>query len=218
MVPDPYRRLAPVYDTLTRLAFGPLLRRASHWTLTNGLPADTGRVLFIGGGTGTELPAVLARCPQARLDFVDASPAMMARARARVAQHCRPADVDRVTFLAGTEADLPTSATYDVVLAFYLLDLFEPAALARVLARMQVAILPGAHWLVTDFAPPRTAWQRGLLAILYRFFGLTTGLRTRRLPDWPAALRTTGLHPLAEASFGPGGLLRAGVWQAAGNA
>lgn len=207
-----FDRIAPVYDLLASLAFGPALLRAQRWAIVQGLTPDVQRILFVGGGTGVVLPDVLARCPQAEVVYVEASAAMLARAQRRLQREC-PTAVARVHFHHGPPDSLPPDLpACDAVLAFFLLDLFTEPALAdliRVLGRLTV---PGARWLVADFAPPQTRWQRNLLRVLYTFFRLTAGLGTQRMPDWPATLAHAGLRPLIEVRS-LGGSLRAGVWQ-----
>lgn len=205
--------VAPFYDALAGVVFGGALRRAQAWVVQQGLPRDARRILFIGGGTGWVLPAVLGRAPGAQVLYVEASAAMLTRARAHLTD-AAPTDMARVTFQLGTEADLPADASFDAVLTFFFLDLFAPAELPAVLTRLSSVVAPAATWLVADFAPPRTAWQRGLLAVMYCFFRLTTGMQNQMLPDWPAALTQADWAPVAETPW-VGGAVQAGVWRRA---
>lgn len=208
-----FDRLAPVYDLFAGLAFGPALLRAQRWAVTHGLSTATRRILFVGGGTGLVLPEVLARCPDARVVYVEPSAAMLARARRRMRRRC-PADAARVVFHQGTLDTLPPEeSVFDAVLTFFVLDLFPEPVLAALLGSIGERTVAPARWLVADFAPPQNAWQRALLRMLYTFFGITTGLQTRHLPDWPTALGRMGLRPVADARS-LGGSLRAGVWVA----
>ncbi len=204
--------MAPFYDGLAAAVFGGSLRRAQAWAVQDGLPANARRVLFIGGGTGLVLPAVLARAPNARVIYVEASAAMLARARAGLARAVPAATVARVTFLLGTEADVPPDAGFDAVLTFFFLDLFPSAELPAVIDQLSALVAPTATWLVADFAPPQRAWQRGLLTVMYRFFRLTTGLRNQRLADWPGALAAAGWEVGSERYL-VGGAVRAGAWR-----
>ncbi len=210
-----FDRVAPFYDALAGVVFGGALLRGQRWAIRHGLPATTRHALFIGGGTGRVLPDVLAQAPRARITYVEASAEMLRRAEARLARTASAADRARVTFRLGTDADLPPTPTFDAVLTFFFLDVFAPAALPGVIRRVQAALRPGAAWLVTDFGPPRTAWQRGLLTVMYRFFGLTAGLQNQTLPDWPAALTAAGWHPTTAEQAFVGGAVRAGGWRKA---
>ncbi len=204
--------VAPFYDAMAGGVFGGALRRAQQWAVRHGLPTTVRRVLFIGGGTGRVLPAVLAQAPGARVVYLEASGAMLARARAHLARTASPADLARVEFRLGTETALRPHEQFDAILTFFFLDLFSADALAAVVRELMTALTPGTAWLVADFAPPRTAWQRGLLAVMYRFFRLTTGMQNQTLPDWPAALTAAGWHATTAASF-VSGAVQASIWQ-----
>jgi tRNA (cmo5U34)-methyltransferase len=209
-----FDRVAPFYDALAGAVFGGALLRGQRWAIRHALPTDAQQLLFIGGGTGRVLPEILAQAPRVRITYVEASAEMLRRAQARLVRTASATDLARVTFRLGTDADLPSRPTFDAVLTFFLLDVFAPAVLPSVIGRLQTAMVPDAVWLVTDFAPPRTAWQRGLLAVMYRFFGFTAGMQNQVLPDWPAALTAAGWHPAPETTKTfVGGAVRAGGWR-----
>ncbi|MBC7448349.1 MAG: SAM-dependent methyltransferase, partial [Hymenobacteraceae bacterium] len=98
--------MAPFYDVLAGGVFGGALRRAQVWTISQGLPGEARRILFIGGGTGAVLPAVLAHAPAAHVLYVEASVAMLARARVHLARTARPEDLARVECRPGPEASV----------------------------------------------------------------------------------------------------------------
>ncbi|RAK65968.1 class I SAM-dependent methyltransferase [Hymenobacter edaphi] len=209
-VPD-FDSVAAFYDPLARLVFGPTLLRAQRAALQAGLPAAGAapRVLFIGGGTGRVLPELLAARPDAQVLYLEAS-ARMLRQAAELLQR-RPEAAGQVSFRHGTEAALLPAEQFDVIVAFFLFDLFPPAELAALLARLHCHAHGGTRWLVADFAPPRRGWQRGLQWLMYRFFGLTSGVRGRQLPDIAGALGQLGLRPVWEQHWADG-LVQAGVW------
>lgn len=210
-VPD-FDHVAGFYDPLARLVFGRLLLRAQRAVLRAGLPAGGApRILFIGGGTGQVLPDVLRQAPAAQVLYLEASARMLRRAE-KPFDCAAYAILRRVEFRHGTEADLRPDEQFDVILAFFLFDLFPPAELDAMLQRLQRHTHAGTRWLVADFAPPRRGWQRGLQWLMYRFFGLTAGVRGRQLPDIAGALGRLGLRP-AWARDWADGLVQAGAWQ-----
>jgi hypothetical protein len=75
--------------------------------------------------------------------------------------------------------------------------------------------LPGASWVISEFAIPRNpfaAWfARGIIRGLYQAFGWTTGLRVRALPGYAASLHRRGLMLSQDQSF-LAGLLRSQLW------
>ncbi|MDO7887089.1 class I SAM-dependent methyltransferase [Hymenobacter cheonanensis] len=189
------------YDALAGLAFGGALRRAQRATLAAGLPAGPApRVLVLGGGAGWVLSEIWRQRPQAQVLYLEVSAAMLARTRARLRRHPAPPGA-AVELRQGTEANLAPGERFDVLVTFFVLDCFPAPALPGALARLQAARRPGAPWLVADFRPARRGWRRGLLQLMYWFFGLTVGLRTRQMPPWPTELAALGLQPGWEALF-----------------
>ncbi|MBC6697951.1 class I SAM-dependent methyltransferase [Hymenobacter puniceus] len=203
-----FDRVAAFYDPLARLVYGRALHTAQQAALQAGLPGGAPRVLIIGGGTGWVLLEVLHQRPQARVLYLEASPRMLARAR----QLLPTAGAAQVEFRLGTEATLLPTERFEVIVTFFLLDLFEPGRLRQLVARLHQARQPGAPWLLADFAAPRTWWQRGLLMSMYGFFRLTTGISARSLPPIHQTLGGLGLRPVQELRFF-GGMVEAVVWQ-----
>jgi ubiquinone/menaquinone biosynthesis C-methylase UbiE len=126
-------------------------------------------------------------------------------------QRLAPESVTQVEFRLGTEADLPPSPQFDALVTFFLLDLFPVPELRCLLQRLQAVSKPEARWLVTDFCPPRTWWQRFLLAVMYRFFRLTANIEARQLPPWPTELARLGLSRQWRTSFF-GGMVEAALF------
>jgi ubiquinone/menaquinone biosynthesis C-methylase UbiE len=171
------------------LVFGRAQRRAQLAALRAGLPLAGAApyVLVLGGGPGWVLTELLHQCPAARVLYLETSAAMLAQAQTRLARH-EPAKQAQVEFRQGSERDLRPSDQFDAIVTFFVLDCFTLEDFPGALARLQAARRLGAPWLVADFRPPRSWWQRGLLHAMYLFFGAAVGLRARQLPPWPTAL------------------------------
>ncbi len=184
-----FDRVAWCYDALAALIFGPALRNTQRAALA-GLPPGAPHVLILGGGTGWVLAEVLRRRPAATVLYLEASPRMLARARARLA----PLQQGQVAFRHGTQDDLEPADTFDAIVTFFVLDCLPEATVPAALARLDAARRPGAPWLLADFRPARQGWRRGLLAAMYAFFRFTTGLTTRTLTDFTALLLARGLR------------------------
>ncbi|TGE08100.1 class I SAM-dependent methyltransferase [Hymenobacter fodinae] len=202
--------VAAFYDPLARLVYGRALQRAQQAAL-EALLTGTPRILIVGGGTGWVLGEVLRQRPEAQILYLEASPQMLRRSQEFMQQHW-PSKLAQVEFRLGTEATLQPQEQFDAVVTFFLLDLFEPHRLRELVARLQAARRLGAPWLVADFAFPRTWWQRLLLATMYAFFGLTTGISARRRPPLEAELERLGLSARPVGAF-YGGMVEATVWQ-----
>lgn len=208
-----FDRVAAFYDPLARLVFGRSLLRAQQLALA-GLPAGAPRVLIIGGGSGGVLREVLQRRPAAQISYVEASPAMLRRAEQTLQQHY-PGQLQQVEFRLGTEDSLQPPEAFDVIVTFFFLDLFPAARLRHIVSRLAAVRQPKAPWLLADFAPPRTAWQKLLLAAMYRFFGITAGVQGRELPPIREELARVGLFPTTRHTVF-GGMAEAVVFQERG--
>ncbi|WP_165903877.1 class I SAM-dependent methyltransferase [Hymenobacter gummosus] len=209
--PD-FDSVARYYDALAGLVFGPRLLAAQRLALARGLPDEAARVLFIGGGTGRVLPELLQAGRAGQVLYLEASAEMLARAAQHLAATA-PELLARVEFRHGTEAALRPDEQFDAVLAFFLFDLFPAPELHALLQRLQPHTHARTRWLVADFAPPRQSWQRGLQWLMYRFFGLTSGVAGRQLPDIAGALARLGLRPQWQQRLS-GGLVEASAWEA----
>ena len=200
--PADFGRVARVYDGLAQVVFGQAQRRAQLAALHAGLPlvGPAPRVLVLGGGSGWVLTELLGRCPAAQVLYLETSAAMLNLAQARLRQ-LAPGAAAQVEFRRGSERALAPGERFDVVVTFFVLDCFTLADFPAALARLNAARRPGALWLVADFRPPRTWWQRGLLRAMYLFFGVAVGLRARQLPLWPDGLASLGLAVVYESSY-----------------
>ena len=198
-LPTGFDRVAWCYDTLTRLVFGPALKRAQRAALV-GLPLGAPHVLILGGGTGWILMEVLRQRPQATVLYLEASPNMLTRARARLVREC-PQATTQVEFRHGTQTALGTADCFGVLITFFVLDCIALPELAGALAQLRGSQRLGAPWLLADFRAAQRGWRWVLLRLMYTFFRLTTGLRAKELPDLPAALARLGLHPTRRQRF-----------------
>lgn len=201
--------VAPVYDWLARLVFGQTLLTAQQaaWQ-----PMRSGAgVLVLGGGTGAFLPVLLSQKRPCQLLYVEASVAMLNRARFAP-------DAGGVEFRHGTETSLRPGESFDYILLPFVLDLYPPDDLRqRLLPRLLAALRPGGALIVTDFDRPQTAWQRGQLRLMIWFFRLTANIPVCTWTDWPQALRDAGLTEQHPRLFRQG-QLRAGCWVRSGGA
>ena len=199
--------MAWCYDALAALVFGPALRNTQRAALA-GLPAGAPHLLVLGGGTGWVLTEVLRRRPAATVLYLEASPRMLARARARLS----PDQLARVEFRHGTQAAIAAGEAFDAVLTFFVLDCIATPDLPAALDRLHAALRVDGRWLLADFRPARGGWRRLLLASMFWFFRLTTQLRARELSDLSAALAARGLRGEIKARF-YGGATEAVVFQ-----
>lgn len=131
----------------------PVLAAAAERTLDR-LAEGPPSLLDLGAGTGSLTLAALRRWPSAHVTALDASGAMLAVARSRLAA----GDQERVSWLSAEAADIPLpAASVDAVVSSFVLQLLEdrPAALTEI-ARV---LRPGGAfsfvtWLADDLDLP----------------------------------------------------------------
>lgn len=204
-----FDRLAKVYRWFELLTFGPLLARCR----TAFLPqlATARCALVLGDGDGRFTAELLKVNSQFQVNAVDASPAMLDSLLQRAGT-----DSDRLRVHCGDVRDWhPENAQCDLVVTHFFLDCLTTEECRALAAKVHDAVSPSAVWIVSEFAVPQ-GWfgrlvARPLVWLLYRAFGVLTGLRIRRLPDHHAALRDAGFA-LTRRRARLGGLLVSEMW------
>ncbi len=206
-----FDRLAPYYRFMEILAAGGELQHC-RLAFLDDIPVPR-RVLLAGEGHGRFLPECVRRFPQAEIVVVDLSSRMLQIASARTTS-------DRVTFVHANflEWDAPRGK-FDLIVTNFFLDCFPPEELAAVVEQLGWHAAPDAEWLLADFqiAPAGPArWRsRAILALLYRFFRVVTGLRANALVPPDDALGKAGftLHRQVTREWG---LLKSEWWRRPG--
>jgi SAM-dependent methyltransferase len=209
MRPD-FDRIARPYRWLEYLSFGPMLERCRFYRLPE--LTDARRALVLGDGDGRFLVRLLKSNPQLSADAVDLSPTMLRLLSNRVAL---AGVLDRVTLYCVDAREFILPGSYDLVVTHFFLDCLTMEDLHALAGRIRGHLTPGARWVVSEFAIPSGVASlpaRFILSTLYAAFALLTGLETRRLPDYPAALRSAGLLLLGRHRW-LGGLLVSEIWK-----
>lgn len=197
-----YNVLAPVYDVLARLVLGKSIQQMQLQFLN--LLTSKNKLLILGGGTGWILPFIDRINSNIQIDYVDLSPGMIKKAKER------GIDPARITFIEGTEQDIP-DADYDCVITNFYLDLFSDAELKGIINHIMHCMQPNSYWLVTDFVTG-SSWSKSKLKCMYFFFWLTTGLKTNQLPAWEQVMHSTG-EKLLETKTSDRGFIKSAVYQ-----
>jgi len=182
-----YRGYAPVYDWLAWP-----MERGRRRTIEWLAPTPKERILLVGCGTGADLPYLPRAAP---VTMIDAVPAMVRRASARVVQLGRSADVH-----VGDARALPFGAdTYDLVLLHLFLSVVsDPVAVLHETARVLAA--DGRVSIYDKFVPEGEAPSR-IRRALNPVARVLVSDFTRRLEPL-----------LAEAHFEKVAHRRAGLW------
>ena len=211
--------VARVYQPLERLVFGMALDRV-RWACLDALP-EQGEVLLLGDGDGRYLEAASRVKTRLRFLSVDSSAMMLRRASERLTLDQR----ERVEFVHAPVEEwlaanaFPPAGRCDMVVTQFFLDCFPQPELEALASEMVSLLRPGGHWVVAEFRQPVGSrccrWGgKALLALMYCFFRLTTGLRAQRLPDHVRALRRAGMVPSATRQYSARlGCITSEVWR-----
>jgi ubiquinone/menaquinone biosynthesis C-methylase UbiE len=198
--------IARWYRWLEYLGFGGELQRRRLAFLPQVASAQ--RALVLGDGDGRFLARLAEQNRGASIDCVDLSAGMLLLARNRAGDRVTYHQADALTF------PLPEAA-YDLIASHFFLDCFDEAGIETLAARMACAAGSDAHWLISEFRQPlrgfSATWARGWLAMLYFFFGVTTGLTTKRLVDHRPVLERHGFRLVREQRARLG-LLASELW------
>jgi ubiquinone/menaquinone biosynthesis C-methylase UbiE len=205
-----FDRVARPYRWLEYLSFGPWLARCRNAQLAH--LTGSRHALVLGDGDGRFLARLLQANPTLTADVIDSSRSMLRLLDHRVRRSGTQA---RICLHHADALEWHPTASYDLIVSHFFLDCFFPGQLEQLLDRVLAHALPNAQWVISEFAIPRNAFvaylAHGVIGLLYRAFGVLTGLRVRTLPDYAAALHRRGLVPRHHHCY-LGGLLCAQVW------
>jgi ubiquinone/menaquinone biosynthesis C-methylase UbiE len=182
---------------------GRTLERRRRWFLPE--IGNARRALVLGDGDGRFLRELLRRNSGVRADYVDLSGRMLELARQK-------AGVERVDYRQGDALTVEFSPNeFDLIATHFFFDCFGPSELQTLIERVAGAAGPGAQWIVSEFRTSNIP-ARLLVTALYLFFGITTGLKTRKLADHRPILRSQGFR-LIKASHSRGALVVSELWE-----
>jgi ubiquinone/menaquinone biosynthesis C-methylase UbiE len=210
-----FQRVAPYYDFLARMVFGKSIHKAQRRYLTE--IREGSQVLIVGGGTGWILKDLL-HLRNCQIIYLETASSM----RKRAEQHYRKLKKrflsrgNEVIFVQGSVSALPADSAYDVVITFFLLDLYAPAAARQLMLALKARLNPNGLWLFSDFEKSphwvKTLWQRPLIWLMYRFFRLTTNLQNDELPDFRQLFHSLAFREVKRAYY-YGTFIRTVVYQ-----
>ena len=156
-----FERIAPRYDLLNGLMSGGRHHAWRRLAVDLAAPPRGGIALDVGCGTG-DLTLALARHPLRRVVGVDLAPAMVERARCKVALRDW---AYRVHLGLGDALRLPfPDDTFDCALTAFTLR--NVSDVSQALAEMRRVTRPGGRIVSLDISP----WRDGLLSPLLRLY------------------------------------------------
>jgi len=132
------RRLIPAYEAIFELAAA----------AAAALQPEAQRVLVVGVGTGTELPALLAALPQARFTLVEPSAQMRGFCNELLA---RVGATERVAW-GPDKLDACADGDFEVVISHNVLHVLPPAEQEHLLRHMAAHVKPGGSLLLSSYS------------------------------------------------------------------
>jgi ubiquinone/menaquinone biosynthesis C-methylase UbiE len=203
-----FDHLAPFYQSMELLAAGGKLQRCRTAFLAEIPVPHT--ILLVGEGHGRFLTECLKCFPEAEIVIVDISAKMLEIAKTKM-------DSEHVRFIHADFLEWDGQAGgFDLIVTNFFLDCFPPDQLTIIISKLGKLAKPSAHWLLADFevssTPLARLRSRVILAILYRFFRIITGLKARYLSPPDADLKKAGFtrHRRITRDWG---LLKSEWWQ-----
>ena len=206
-------RLARWYRALEYAAYGRALERCRNYFIAT--VRDAGVVLVAGDGDGRFLDRFAAAAPQASIDYLDASCAMLRLAQSRIERSGQNGGRMRFRREDAITAQL-APAQYELIATHFFLDCFRPEQARELVAKLGAAAQPRARWIVSEFhRPPRGVWRiagSAIIAAMYGFFRMATGLTAKQVPDYASYLEAAGFT-VADRKTWFGGLIVAELWK-----
>jgi ubiquinone/menaquinone biosynthesis C-methylase UbiE len=180
-----FNRIAGSYDLLASLVFAGNIHKA-QLTYLHLIPPQA-KVLILGGGTGKILNDLFKLNPSAQVYYVEASDAMIERAK-KNSEHFKT----HVHFIHGTANSIPDAIQFDVVITSFFLDMFSSPAMDDLIQQVAKSLERKSIWIVTDFVNSKKKLHQALLRMMYLFFRTFCGIEAQRLPDWENQLKNAG--------------------------
>lgn len=201
--------LAPHYRWMEWLSAGEKLQRCRTAFLDAIEPPS--KVLIFGEGNGRFLAALLQRFPQVQVTSVDASQAMIEKARQRLGEKAA-----QVEFIHADALEWqPPVGAFDLIVTHFFLDCFREDQLRLLIPKIAGAARPKATWLLADFKEAEGGllkWRSQLiLRVMYVFFRLVTRLPARRLTSPNMILEAAGFQRQRHQEY-DWGMLHSDLW------
>ena len=193
--------IADLYPVLEQLVFGSTLSQSRRFFAPR--VAEGNNVLLIGEGNGRFLFEIVKQTSSSTFTVVDSSARMLAAAARRIAT------IDRCPEVEFFHADIvewrSPVAHYDRIVTHFLLDLYRPNSIRRIVNKISRLSTDETLWINVDFtAANQLLRQKLLMWAQYRFFRVCAGIEASRLFESLPYIRRAGWEILEARSLESG--------------
>ncbi|MDF9798312.1 tRNA (cmo5U34)-methyltransferase [Catalinimonas alkaloidigena] len=199
-----FQLIAPYYDLLARLVFGNTIDKAQKHFFS--LIPKGSEVLIIGGGSGRILGDLIKVAQPNKITFLEASSNMLRIAKKKSARILKNNHRNtEMCFIHGTENDLPVYKEYDVLITFFLFDVYPTHEAKKLASKLSEHLKSSGVWLFSDFCLEGQGfsflWKKVLLVAMYTFFRLVSNLHNQSLPDYQTIFKELHYLPVQQQYF-----------------
>ncbi len=191
-----YNNIAFLYDLLSRV-LGKSYRKSKHAFLEKINKGD--KVLYIGGGTGENLPEILERSGErGMVIYMEASSQMIEKAKMRIPSSLK----SQIQFLHQSDFLQIPLENFNLVLTQYFLDILPDKEISKLFETINIRTDRNTEWIFVDFFEVKG--KRWLLGLMIRFFQIFTGNLRKDLPQYDRHFNLQGWEINQKQSFDKG--------------
>lgn len=191
-----YNRIAFLYDTLSWL-LGPSYRKSKYVFLANIKSGD--RILYLGGGTGVNLPEIAAKVgKEGRVVYVDSSSRMIEKAKKRMP----PELSSQIQYLNQSDFCQLPREKFNFVLTQYFLDNLPDQEISRLFEAIDSRSLRNSQWIFVDFFEVKH--KKCLLEMMIFLFHIFNLNPRKNLPNYSLHFGIYGWKITQKESFDKG--------------
>lgn len=193
-----YGLVSGIYDILGRFWTRGNIRKSKLWQIQFMKPGDY--VLFAGSGTSEEV--VYASKSGVNAVIIDLSEKMLSIARSKLAAE----GIHDVVFIRGDICDHFSTSQYDVIVANYFLDVFDPSTMKEVLHHLKALLKFEGCLLIAGFTPVKGSKFNRWLAEIHHgiplfVFHLLAGNALHQIYDYKPSLEELGFEVESSLDF-----------------
>jgi len=174
-----YDKIAPIYDTLSKLVFNRSQLLGQIEQLKN--LSDNQHILICGGGSGKILDEISIRMPRGiQILYLDSSQKMIEIAKTRN----RGSNI--IEFVCQDILEFETDRRFDVIVTSFFFDNFPENKAICVFTKLDNLLVNNGLWFQNDFTLSSNKgiwWKSIMLKIMYLFFNLTSNLGNYKLVE-----------------------------------